>query len=121
MGLNITQKILTAHLVSGNLAPGEEIAIRIDQTLTQDATGTMTWLQFEAMCVDRVRVPLAVSYVNHNMIQSNYKNPDDHLFLQTAAAKFGAYFSKPGNGICHQVNLERFARPGWKLLWQERI
>ncbi len=95
------------------MEPGKPVGLTVDEVYTQDATGTMTWLQFEAMCINRVRVPLAVSYVDHNMIQSNYMNPDDHLFLQTAAARFGAYFSKPGNGICHQVNLERFARPGW--------
>jgi aconitate hydratase len=113
MGKNIVQKIIEAHRVYGEVVPGKPVGLRVDEVYTQDATGTMTWLQFEAMCVDRVRVPLAVSYVDHNMIQSNYMNPDDHLFLQTSAAKFGAYFSKPGNGICHQVNLERFARPGW--------
>ncbi|RMG05186.1 MAG: aconitate hydratase [Nitrospirae bacterium] len=113
MGENIVQKIFREHLEYGDLTPGKPIGLRIDEVYTQDATGTMAWLQFEAMCIDRVRVPLAVSYVDHNMIQSNYMNPDDHLFLQTAAKKFGAWFSKPGNGICHQVNLERFARPGW--------
>jgi aconitate hydratase len=86
--------------------------LRVDQVYTQDATGTMTWLQFEAMGLDRVKVPLAVSYVDHNMLQQNYMNPDDHIFLQTVAARYGAYFSKPGNGICHQVHLEQFAAPG---------
>jgi len=113
MGYNIVQKIFNEHLQYGELRAGSPVGLRIDEVYTQDATGTMAWLQFEAMCIERVRVPLAVSYVDHNMIQSNYMNPDDHLFLQTAAAKFGAWFSKPGNGICHQVNLERFARPGW--------
>ena len=113
MGKNIVQKILESHLVDGELKAGSPILLKVDEVYTQDATGTMTWLQFEATGVERVKVPLAVSYVDHNMIQSNFRNPDDHLFLQTAAQKFGAYFSRPGNGICHQVNLERFARPGW--------
>ncbi len=113
MGENIVQKIFREHLQYGELTPGSPAGLRIDEVYTQDATGTMAWLQFEAMCIDRVRVPLAVSYVDHNMIQSNYMNPDDHIFLQTAAKRFGAWFSRPGNGICHQVNLERFARPGW--------
>ncbi len=116
MGKNIVRKILESHLVSGELKPGSPIQIRVDEVYTQDATGTMAWLQFEATGVEKVRVPLAVSYVDHNMIQSNFRNPDDHLFLQTAARRFGAYFSRPGNGICHQVNLERFARPGWVAL-----
>ncbi len=113
LGKNIVEKIFSSHLEYGEMKAGEPIGLRIDEVYTQDATGTMTWLQFEAMCIDRVKVPLAVSYIDHNMIQSNFMNPDDHLFLQTAAASFGAWFSKPGNGICHQVNLERFARPGW--------
>ncbi len=113
MGRNLVEKIFESHLLKGRLVPGETISLRVDEVYTQDATGTMAWLQFEAIGIDRVKVPLAVSYVDHNMIQSNFRNPDDHLFLQTAAQRFGAYFSKPGNGICHQVNLERFARPGW--------
>jgi aconitate hydratase len=113
LGRNIVEKIFDSHLAYGELEAGKPIGLKVDEVYTQDATGTMTWLQFEAMCIDRVRVPLVVSYIDHNMIQSNFMNPDDHLFLQTAAAKFGAWFSKPGNGICHQVNLERFARPGW--------
>ncbi len=112
MGKNIVQKIFEAHMVSGETGEGNLIGLKVDQVYTQDATGTMAWLEFEAIGIDRVRVPLAVSYVDHNMLQSNYMNADDHLFLQTAAAKFGAYFSKPGNGICHQVHLERFAAPG---------
>ncbi len=112
MGKNIVQKILESHLVYGELKPGNLIGVRVDEVYTQDATGTMTWLEFEAIGLDRVKVPLAVSYVDHNMLQSNFMNADDHLFLRTAAAKFGAYFSRPGNGICHQVNLERFAAPG---------
>jgi len=111
MGKNIVQKIFEAHMVSGETGEGNLIGLKVDQVYTQDATGTMAWLEFEAIGIDRVKVPLAVSYVDHNMLQSNFMNADDHLFLQTAAAKFGAYFSKPGNGICHQVHLERFAAP----------
>ena len=112
MGKNIVEKIFEAHMVSGSLDSGNPIGLRVDQVYTQDATGTMTWLQFEALGLDRVKVPLAVSYVDHNMVQSNFMNPDDHKFLQTVAAKYGAYFSRPGNGICHQVHLEQFAAPG---------
>lgn len=112
MGKNIVEKILESHLVSGKVKQGELIGVRVDQVYTQDATGTMAWLEFEAIGVDHVRVPLAVSYVDHNMLQSNFMNADDHLFLRTAAARFGAYFSRPGNGISHQVHLERFAVPG---------
>ncbi len=112
MALNIVRKILESHKVSGDITPGSSVALNIDEVYTQDATGTMAWLQFEAMGIDKVKVPLAVSYVDHNMIQSNFMNPDDHVFLQSAAAKFGAWFSRPGNGICHQINLERFAAPG---------
>ena len=112
MGKNIVEKIFEAHKVYGGLKTDTPVGLRVDQVYTQDATGTMTWLQFEAIGIDRVKVPLAVSYVDHNMIQTNYMNPDDHLFLQTVAAKYGAYFSRPGNGICHQVHLEQFAAPG---------
>ena len=112
MSLNITQKIISSHLVEGQMNPGEEIAIKIDQTLTQDATGTMAYLQFEAMGLDRVKTDLSVSYIDHNMLQSGFENADDHRFLQTFAKKYGIYLSKPGNGICHQVNLERFSKPG---------
>ncbi|MFH1703107.1 MAG: aconitase family protein, partial [Nitrospirota bacterium] len=112
MGKNIVEKIFEAHRVYGEIEPGKPVGLRIDQVYTQDATGTMAWLQFEAIGVDEVKVPLAVSYVDHNMIQSNFMNPDDHLFLQTIATRYGAYFSKPGNGISHQVHLERFASPG---------
>ena len=112
MGKNIVQKIFEEHKVSGDITEGSLIGLKVDQVYTQDATGTMAWLEFEAIGIGRVKVPLAVSYVDHNMLQSNFMNADDHLFLQTAAAKFGAYFSKPGNGICHQVHLERFAAPG---------
>ena len=116
MGLNLTQKIISQHLVSGKMIPGEEIAIRIDQTLTQDATGTMAYLEFESIGLDRVKTELSVSYVDHNLLQTDFKNAEDHLFLQTIAMRYGIWFSKPGNGICHQLHLERFAVPGKTLL-----
>jgi aconitate hydratase len=112
----LTYKILEEHLVSGKLEPGNEIGIQIDQTLTQDATGTMAYLHFEAMGIPRVRTKLSVSYVDHNMLQTGFENADDHRFLQSVAAKYGIYFSRPGNGICHQVHLERFGVPGQTLL-----
>ena len=113
---NLTRKILAAHLVAGEMKVGGEIAIKIDQTLTQDATGTMAYLQFEAMGVPRVKTELSVSYIDHNTLQTGFENADDHRFLQTIAAKYGIYFSRPGNGICHQVHLERFGVPGKTLL-----
>lgn len=116
MGANLTQKIIKEHLVSGSMETGKPIAIRIDQTLTQDATGTMAYLQFEALGIPKVRTELSVSYVDHNMLQTDFMNADDHRFLQTLASKFGIYFSRPGNGICHQVHLERFGVPGKTLL-----
>jgi len=116
MGKTVTYKILQKHLIEGDLFPGEEIAIRIDQTLTQDATGTMAYLQFEAMRLDRVKNELAVSYVDHNTIQVGFENADDHRYLQSVAAHYGIVFSRPGNGICHQVHLERFGKPGRTLL-----
>jgi aconitate hydratase len=116
MPQNLTQKLLAAHLVDGELVPGTEIGIRIDQTLTQDATGTTAFLLLEAMDIPRVRTELSVSYVDHNMAQFGPENHNDHLYLQTIAAKVGAYHSRPGNGICHQVHLERMARPGRTLL-----
>ncbi|QGP90981.1 3-isopropylmalate dehydratase large subunit [Neomoorella glycerini] len=116
MGQNLAQKIISQHLVAGKMVPGEEVAIRIDQTLTQDATGTMAYLQLEAMGIPRVRTKLSVSYVDHNTLQTGFENADDHLFLQSIAAKYGIIFSRPGNGICHQVHLERFAVPGTTLL-----
>lgn len=112
----LTEKILQAHLVEGEIAPGGEIGIRIDQTLTQDATGTMAYLQLEAIGIDRVRTELSVSYVDHNTLQTGYQNADDHAYLQSVAAKYGVHFSRPGNGICHQVHLERFGVPGKTLL-----
>jgi len=116
MGKNLVYKILESHLVDGRLDPGTEIAIRIDQTLTQDATGTMTYLQFEAMDVPKVKTELSVSYVDHNTLQDGFENADDHRYLQTVASRYGIYYSKAGNGICHQVHLERFGRPGKTLL-----
>ena len=113
---NLVQKILEEHLVEGRLGAGEEIGVKIDQTLTQDATGTMAYLQFEAMNIARVKTRLSVSYVDHIMLQTGFENADDHRFLQSIAAKHGIYFSRPGNGICHQVHLERFAEPGATLL-----
>ena len=113
---SLTMQILEAHLVAGELIPGTEIGISIDQTLTQDATGTMACLQFEAMDIPRVRTKLSVNYVDHNMLQTGFENMDDHRFLQTFAGKHGIHFSRPGNGICHQVHLERFATPGDVLL-----
>lgn len=112
----LTDKILKAHLVSGTPMAGEEVTVRIDQTLTQDATGTMVYLQYESMEIPRVKTELSVSYVDHNTLQSGFMNMDDHLFLQSAAAKYGLWFSRPGNGICHQVHLERFGIPGKTLL-----
>jgi aconitate hydratase len=116
MGATLTYKILREHLVEGELQAGKGIAIRIDQTLTQDATGTMAYLQFESLGLDRVKNELAVSYVDHNTIQVGYENADDHKYLQSVAQKYGIVFSRPGNGICHQVHLERFGAPGKTLL-----
>ena len=116
MKMNLTHKILAAHLVEGELAPGREIAITIDQTLLQDATGTLAMLEFEALGLDRVKVGLAAQYVDHNLLQTDNKNADDHRFLQTAAARYGIHFSKPGNGVSHQVHMERFGVPGKTLL-----
>ncbi|MDY4059952.1 MAG: aconitate hydratase [Anaerovoracaceae bacterium] len=116
MGLTLTEKILKKHLVDGTLVKGEEIGIRIDQTLTQDATGTMAYLEFESMGLDSVKTELSVAYIDHNTLQSGFMNADDHKFIQSAAEKFGLFFSKPGNGICHQVHLERFAVPGKTLI-----
>lgn len=116
MGHTLAHKILKKHLVSGNLTPGNEIAIRIDQTLTQDATGTMAYLQFEALGIPKVKTKRSVSYIDHNTLQTGFENADDHRYLQSVAAKYGIYFSRPGNGICHQVHLERFGMPGQTLL-----
>ncbi len=116
MKMNLTQKILQAHLVAGELVPGREIAIRIDHTLLQDATGTLATLEFEALGLDRVKAELAAQYVDHNLLQTDNKNADDHRFLQTAAARYGIHFSRPGNGVSHQVHMERFGLPGKTLL-----
>ncbi len=116
MGLTIAQKIIKAHLVSGEMKVGEEIALRIDQTLTQDATGTMAYLEFETMGIDRVRTERSVAYIDHNTLQSGFENADDHRYIQSVAKKHGIYFSRPGNGICHQVHLERFGIPGKTLI-----
>lgn len=116
MAHTLAYKILKKHLVDGELVPGEEIGIKIDQTLTQDATGTMAYLQFEALGLKKVKTKLSVSYVDHNTLQSGFENADDHQYLQSVASKYGIHFSRPGNGICHQVHLERFAVPGMTLL-----
>jgi aconitate hydratase len=116
MGQTVTEKILDDHLVEGELEPGEEIGIEIDQVLTQDTTGTMVWLQFEAMGLDEVQTEIAAQYCDHQTYQFDFKNTDDHRFLRSAAGTFGAHFSRPGNGICHQVHKEHFARPGKTLL-----
>ncbi len=116
MGLTIAQKIIKSHLLSGDMTPGSEVALRIDQTLTQDATGTMAYLELETMGIPRVKTELSVAYVDHNTLQSGFENADDHRYLQTVAAKYGVHFSRPGNGICHQVHLERFGKPGKTLI-----
>lgn len=116
MGLNLAQKIIKEHLVSGEMIPGNEISIRIDQTLTQDSTGTMAYLQFEAIGIPRVKTKKSVAYIDHNTLQAGFENADDHKYIQTVASKHGVYFSRPGNGICHQVQLERFGVPGMTLL-----
>ena len=116
MGMTIAQKIIAAHKLEGDMTPGSQVALRIDQTLTQDATGTMAYLELETMGIDRVKTELSVAYVDHNTLQSGFENADDHRYLQTVAAKYGVYFSRPGNGICHQVHLERFGKPGKTLI-----
>ncbi|MBQ9744618.1 MAG: aconitate hydratase [Clostridia bacterium] len=116
MGLTIAQKIIKEHLVSGEMKVGEEIALRIDQTLTQDATGTMAYLEFESIGIERVRTKLSVAYIDHNTLQSGFENADDHRYIQSVAKKYGIRFSRPGNGICHQVHLERFGVPGMTLI-----
>ncbi|MDF2819729.1 MAG: aconitate hydratase [Clostridiales bacterium] len=116
MGMNLTQKIIKDHLVEGEMTSGAEVGIRIDQTLTQDSTGTMAYLQFEAMEIDQVKTKKSVAYIDHNMLQQGFENADDHKYIGTVANKHGIYFSKPGNGVCHQVHLERFGVPGETLL-----
>ncbi len=114
--MNLTEKLISSHLISGNMIAGKEISIKIDQTLTQDSTGTMAYLQFEAMGIPRVKTERSVAYIDHNTLQTGFENADDHKYIQTVAKKHGIYFSKPGNGICHQVHLERFGKPGKTLL-----
>ena len=116
MGLTLSQKIIQKHLLHGEMKAGEEIAISIDQTLTQDSTGTMAYLQLEAMNIDQIKTKRSVAYIDHNMLQVGFENADDHKYIQTVANKYGIYFSKPGNGICHQVHLERFGVPGQTLI-----
>src|SRR5947208_16274249 len=116
MPASLTHQILEEHLVEGELKPGSPIGLKIDQTLLQDATGTMAFMQFEELDVPRVQVERAVQYIDHNVIQLDYKNPDDHRMLQAMCAKYGAHFSRVGNGICHYVHVERFARPGGVLI-----
>lgn len=116
MGLTIAQKIIKSHLVDGEMIAGQDIGIKIDQTLTQDATGTMAYLEFEAMGVDRVKTERSVAYIDHNTLQTGFENADDHRFIQSIAKKHGIYYSRPGNGICHQVHLERFGKPGKTLI-----
>src|SRR5512139_2022192 len=116
MKKNLTHKVLEAHLAGGELVPDRDIAIRIDHTLLQDATGTVALLEFEALGLDRVQVELAAQYVDHNLLQTDNKNADDHRFLQTAAARYGIHFSRPGNGVSHQVHMERFGIPGKTIL-----
>mgnify|MGYP004457556833 FL=1 len=116
MGLTIAQKIIKDHLISGDMTVGREVALRIDQTLTQDATGTMAYLEFESMGIPRVRTEKSVAYIDHNTLQSGFENADDHRYIQSVAKKHGLYFSRPGNGICHQVHLERFGKPGKTLI-----
>ena len=116
MGMTIAQKIIAAHLVAGDMSPGSEVALRIDQTLTQDATGTMAYLEFETMGIPRVKTEFSIAYVDHNTLQCGFENSDDHRYLQTVTAKHGVHFSRPGNGICHQVHLERFGKPGKTLI-----
>ena len=116
MGMNLSEKIIANHVADGKIKSHEQIGLTIDHTLTQDSTGTLAYLEFEAMGVSKVRTKLSLSFVDHNMLQNDFRNADDHRYLQSVAAKYGIVFSRPGNGICHQVYLERFARPGYTLL-----
>ena len=115
-GLNLTQKIISTHLDGGKIDPGTEISLRIDQGLLQDTTGTMGFLQLEELGVDRIKIPFAIVYVDHNILAIDFKNPDDHMFLRSFAQKHGIHFSRPGTGICHYLHMERFAKPGQTLL-----
>ena len=114
--MNLTYKILANNLLKGELKAGNEICVKVNQTLTQDSTGTMAYLQLNAMNVDLVKTDVSVAYIDHNMLQASFENADDHEFIRTAARKYGLIFSKPGGGICHQVHLERFAKPGITLI-----
>ncbi|MFO7537468.1 MAG: aconitate hydratase, partial [Chloroflexota bacterium] len=116
MAQNVSQKLIASHLLEGKMVPGSEIGIRIDQTLTQDATGTMVMLAFEALGIPRVKTELSAQYIDHNLIQSDFKNPDDHLFLRSACRKYGVWYSRPGNGVSHPVHMERFGIPGKTLV-----
>jgi len=116
MDKSVSQKIIEEHLVKGRFETDEEVALKIDQTLTQDATGTLAYIEFEALGIPRIKTDLSVSYVDHNLLQNDSRNMDDHIFLQSVAKKFGLYFSKPGNGVSHHIHLERFSEPGKTLL-----
>ncbi len=116
MKQNVTRQLIEAHLVDGKMTQGEEIGLRIDQTLTQDATGTMVMLEFEAMQVPRAKTDVSAQYIDHNLLQTDFKNADDHLFLLSACKKFGVWYSRPGNGVSHPVHMERFGKPGRTLL-----
>ena len=116
MGLTIAQKIIKSHIVDGEMVAGQDIGLKIDQTLTQDATGTMAYLEFEAIGVPRVKTEKSVAYIDHNTLHAGFENADDHRFIQSVCKKHGIYFSRPGNGICHQVHLERFGKPGKTLI-----
>jgi aconitate hydratase len=116
MAMNVAQKLIHSHLLDGEMIAGNEIALKIDQTLCQDATGTLVMLELEAMGVNRVKTELSAQYVDHNLIQEDYKNADDHLFLQSASQRFGLWFSRPGNGVSHPVHMENFGKPGKTLL-----
>ena len=116
MNKSLAEKVIAEHLVEGRMKLGEQIGLRVDHTLTQDSTGTLAYLEFEAMGVPRVKTKLSLSFVDHNMLQNDFRNADDLRYLQQVTAKYGVVFSRPGNGICHQVHLERFSRPGQTLL-----
>src|SRR4051812_46121234 len=116
MALNVAQKLIKSHLLSGEMIPKKEIALKIDQTLTQDATGTLVMLELQAMGLDRVKTEISVQYVDHNVVQEDNKNADDHLYLMSACQRFGIWFSRPGNGVSHPTHQERFAKPGKTLL-----
>ncbi|HMB30632.1 MAG TPA: aconitase family protein, partial [Desulfohalobiaceae bacterium] len=116
MTMNVTQKIISAHCLQGEMIPNQEISLNIDQTLTQDATGTLAYLQLEAMGLEEITTELSISYVDHNTLQMGFRNPDDHRYLRTVAERYGIIYSPPGTGICHQLHLENFARPGKTLL-----